>query len=196
VCGWRVCTGSNNKRRRRPGGGGGELYVSTFQTLLANKILPSRYLFPKSRFYGSPVLTVSGLRGTVSCAWKPCGGDEYRLKHHEPRLELFKSEGVAIEMTIERPKTEGVCALIVYTETLLWLSRVYRDLFCVSRPRIKRGPLWQNVKSPKLNTLGQHMLTTAITLELLETAFIYYDDLDRKYVQPARSLRVCGGCEL
>lgn len=138
-------------------------------------------LFPKNRFYGSPFLSVSGLRGTVRTMWTCCGGEKYKSMHHEPRLEHFCSKGVDIAIMIDRVASDGICACVLYTDTLIWINRVYEDLFCVSRPRIKRGPLWQAFKPPKLNTLGQHISIATISLELIDSKLMYYDDMDRKY---------------
>lgn len=139
------------------------------------------FLYPKSRFFGSPVLAISCLRGCVQTKWNCCGGTNFEQKPHTPELENFKSDGVDVTIQMERYDTQGICALLVHADTLRWIGRVYNDLFCVSRPRIKRGPLWQKFASPKLSTLGQHMLTTAIGVELSRAVFMYYDDLDRKY---------------
>jgi len=139
------------------------------------------FLYPKSRFFGSPLFAIANLQGSVRTAWTCYGGAEYVDMPHTPRLELFKSKGLDVSIAIARYNKNGICALLVHADTLLWLSRVYNDLFCVSRPRAKSGTLWQKIRPPKQNTLGQHIMTMRLDVELSKMVLMYYNDLDREY---------------
>lgn len=112
----------------------------------------------------------------VLCVW--C---RFRTQHYTSDLDKFKSSSVNILIAVQRPTTEGHCACVLYAGTMVWIGRVYNDLFSVGRPRIKRGPLWQTLRPPRINTLGQHIAVTQLCLNLRDTSLLYYNDFDRKY---------------
>eukprot|EP00041_Stephanoeca_diplocostata_P039468 m.1630927 g.1630927 ORF g.1630927 m.1630927 type:complete len:2990 (-) comp25400_c0_seq3:1249-10218(-) len=138
-------------------------------------------LFPKSRFYGCPLLSITSLQSTITLEWEAEGGSGYRTQHYTSELDKFKSSSVSILFALQRTSPVGHCACVLYAGTMVWIARVYNDLFSVGRPRIKRGPMWQHFRPPRTNTLGQHIAATQLCLNLRSASLLYYNDFDRKY---------------
>jgi hypothetical protein len=139
-------------------------------------------VFPLTQFYACPVLSLKGVDVNVDIEWLCAKGPDAAECHHVDDMNDFKSLGynMILNMRIQKDASSSSRAVcLLYANVLTWLSRSYREVFTVARPKVKSGRLWRRFDSPRQKSLGDHMRNMKLDVSLPRTTLLYFNGFDR-----------------